>query len=374
MVFSGGRLVIGCGSLFRAGRSCFLGARRGVHPLVELTEDHFAGGSLQDAGDGNVDGLRDHLLGVIHHHHRAVIQVGHSLVVLLAFLEDEDPHGFARQYDRLQRIRQLVDIEHLDAVELGYLIQVEIVGDDLTVVNLGQFDQLHIDFPHVRKVLFDDLHVEVCHFLNALQDVEPAASAVALHGVGRIGHQLQFAQDELRDHQHAVEKAGLGDIGDAPVDDDAGIQDFERLLRRFFAPENTPQRRQVQHVTLLGPDDQAHVGHQQQQANLQKRLRSGLAENQGHEKRAGDSQDRAHRSPDQTLQADLFQPHLEENDDQTQKQAAGGSLRLRRLERTKFEGGKRENENENNANKNQIEHGNTPFRVRTRAIFQSICT
>jgi hypothetical protein len=67
----------------------------------------------------------------------------------------------------------------------------------------------------------------VRHLLDALQNVQPAPAAVALHGIGRIGHQLQFAQHELRNHQHAVEEAGLGDIGDAAVDDHAGVENLE---------------------------------------------------------------------------------------------------------------------------------------------------
>src|SRR5574340_524574 len=69
---------------------------RRVHALIVLAEDHLAGRGLEHAGHGDVDGLRNHLLGVIHHHHGAVIQVGHALVVLLAFLEHEHAHDLAR--------------------------------------------------------------------------------------------------------------------------------------------------------------------------------------------------------------------------------------------------------------------------------------
>jgi hypothetical protein len=47
------------------------------------------------------------------------------------------------------------------------------------------------------------------HLLDALQDVEPAAAAVALQRIGGIGDELQLAQHELRDDQRAVEEAGL---------------------------------------------------------------------------------------------------------------------------------------------------------------------
>src|SRR5690242_4899139 len=56
--------------------------------LVELAENHFAGGGLQNRGDGNVDRFADHLSGIVDHHHGSVVQIGDALVVFLAFLED----------------------------------------------------------------------------------------------------------------------------------------------------------------------------------------------------------------------------------------------------------------------------------------------
>ncbi len=256
-------------------------------PLVELAEDHLPGGGLQHAGHGDVDGLRDHPLGVVHHHHGAVVQVSHALVVFLALLQNEDPHGLAGQHDGLQRVGQLVDVQHFDAVQLGHLVEVEIVGDDLAVVDLGQFDQLHVHFAHVREVVFHDLHGQVRHLLDALQDVQAAAAAVALHRIGRIGHQLQLAQHELRNHQHAVEETGFGDIGDAAVDDHAGVQNLERFLRALLAAEDAAQGRQVEHVALLGAHHQPHVGHPQQEANLQERQAGqGFVHHQGHQEGA----------------------------------------------------------------------------------------
>ena len=85
----------------------------GVHAIVKAAEDHFTGGGLQNAGDRNIDGPRDHLLGVVHHHHGAVVQIGDALVVLFAFFQNKDAHGFAGEYDRLQRVGQLIDVQNL---------------------------------------------------------------------------------------------------------------------------------------------------------------------------------------------------------------------------------------------------------------------
>ena len=48
--------------------------------------------------------------------------------------------------------------------KLRHLIQVEIVGDDLALVDLGQFDQLQINFPNRRKIIFHDLNLEIAAF------------------------------------------------------------------------------------------------------------------------------------------------------------------------------------------------------------------
>src|SRR5439155_15519335 len=109
-------------ALHRLGSARRLG-RRGTAgstelALVEFAEDHLAGGGLQHRGHGNLDSLADGLARVIHHHHGAVVEIRHALVVFLAFFEDENFHQLARQHDGLKRVGQLVDVEHFHALEL----------------------------------------------------------------------------------------------------------------------------------------------------------------------------------------------------------------------------------------------------------------
>src|SRR5712691_6625159 len=173
---------------------CALFTVHRMHPLVETAEDHLSRGSLQDAGHGDVNGLRNHLPRVVHHHHGAVVKIRHALVVFFSFLQDEDAHGLPWEYDRFQGIGQLVDVQYLDAVELGDFIEVEIVGHDFAIVDFGQLDQLHVYFADVREIVFNNLNRQLGYFLDALQHIEATPPAVALHGIGGIGHQLQLAQ------------------------------------------------------------------------------------------------------------------------------------------------------------------------------------
>ena len=93
------------------------------------------------------------------------------------------------------------------------------------------------------KVDVGDHDVDAGHLLDLLQDVEAAAAAVALQRVGRVGDELQFLQHELRDDQRAVEEAGLADVGDAAVDDDAGVEDLVAPLRAGGAEQADEARR-----------------------------------------------------------------------------------------------------------------------------------
>jgi hypothetical protein len=61
------------------------------------------------------------------------------------------------------------------------------------------------------------------HFLDALQDFQAASAALAFQRIGGIGNKLELVQNELRDDYGSVEKLGVGDIGDAAVDDHAGV-------------------------------------------------------------------------------------------------------------------------------------------------------
>src|SRR5215470_11609201 len=193
------------------------------HPLavIVLAEDHSPGGSLQDAGHGDVDGLGDHLARVVHNHHGTVVQVGDALVVLLALLQDEDAHRLAWQDNGLEGVGQFVHVQYRHPLKLGNFVQVEVVGHDLGLVKLGQLDQLHIDDADLRKVFLNDLHLNGAHLLHALQDVEPASAAVALQRVGRVRHHLQLPEHELGHDQDAFYEASFADVRNPAVDDNA---------------------------------------------------------------------------------------------------------------------------------------------------------
>src|SRR5271156_6497166 len=297
--------------------------------LIPLAEDHLAGRGLQDGGDGDVDGLANHFARIIDYDHGSVIEVGDALVKLFAFFQDEYPHDFTGQNDGLERVGQFVDIEHGHALQLRDFVQIEIVGQNLAVINLGEFDQLHIDFADAGKVVFHNLNLHRSRFLQALQNVEAASSAIAFKRVGGIGYELQFAEHKLRNDNESIEESGLGDVGDAAVDNHAGVEDLVTLRARFFAAEDSAEGGEVEQISLVRADRQSYVGHDQHDHDLQEALeRAGgdaIANDEGEEIGADDAQHAAESGAQQAGEAYDAQSPLENYDGRADEQADSNS-------------------------------------------------
>ena len=80
-----------------------------------------------------------------------------------------------------------------------------------------------------------------------------APSPLALHRVGGIGHQLQLAQDELRNQQHSVHEMSLADVGDSAVDNHAGIEHLGHAPGAALAAEQAPEACGLSMSPLLAP-------------------------------------------------------------------------------------------------------------------------
>src|SRR6185295_4419226 len=102
-----------------------------------------------------------------------------------------------------------------DAAQLGDLVQVEVVRDNLALQTAGQLDQLQIDFTHFREVEIRNDRFDARHLLNLLQDVEAASPSVPLERIRGVCDELQFLQDELGDDQRSVDEARFADVRDA---------------------------------------------------------------------------------------------------------------------------------------------------------------
>ena len=159
--------------------------------------------------------------------HRAVFQVADALPRLFARLDDADLDAFARQEHGLERIGDVVEVDDGDVVQLGDLVQVVVVGDELALEVLGQGNELQVDrlAGELGQVAVEDLQVDGRIGPQAVEDVEPAAAAAAAFAVAAVGDRLQFGDHELGHDQLLVEQMGFDHVGDPAVDDHARVED-----------------------------------------------------------------------------------------------------------------------------------------------------
>src|SRR5579862_6087540 len=123
----------------------------------------------------------------------------------------------------------------------------------------------------------------------------------------------------------------VSDIGDASVDDDAGVENLVAFLALLLTAEDAAEGGQVQQVSLIGADDEADVGHEQHDQDLQEALgvalRNAIANDEGEEVSATDSEETSNGGADEPFEAD----HAElpfEDDDCCAEQCAHGRVQV----------------------------------------------
>ena len=211
---------------------------------------------------------------------------------------------------------------------MGHLVEIEIVGDDLSGQRARQLNQLEVHFLDLGKVHVGDHHLDARHLLDLLQDVEAAAAAVALYRVRGVGDQLQFLEHELRNDHGSVDEAGLAQVRDAAVDDHGGVQDLVVTLGTGGAKQRD-QARWLEPLALAAADDSADVGEHQQDKTVhegnplvamidpEQRLADALGQQQAN----GAAQERAEHVGDRGLAQ-----HPLEGDRQQRQAAAQGNV------------------------------------------------
>ena len=195
----------------------------GVHPA----EDHPARAGLEHAGHRQPDRLAQVVGPLLGDDHGAVVEVAHALARLLAPLEQLDDQGLSRQDDRLHRVGQVVEVDHVHALEPRDLVEVVVVGDDLAAEVLGQDHQPLIDLAdpgQLGDLGIVDPDLDPLRLLEPVQDVQASTAAVPPQLVRAVRDPLQLLQDEPGDHQRLVDHPRLRHVGDPPVDHHRGVQ------------------------------------------------------------------------------------------------------------------------------------------------------
>ncbi len=102
---------------------------------------------MQNARDDDIGLFADQPASLLDHDHRAVIEIADALVRLLAFANDVHVQFFARQHDGLDRVGELVDVEHLDAFDLRDAIEIVVVGEELAPSSRARRTSFASTFP-----------------------------------------------------------------------------------------------------------------------------------------------------------------------------------------------------------------------------------
>ena len=201
------------------------------------------------------------------------------------------------------------------------------------------------------EIVVRDFDFQVRHLLDALQHFESAAAALAFQRIGGIGHELQLAQHKLRDQHDAIQKMGLANVRDAAVDDDAGVEHLGHSPRAAFAAEQPAEGREVEHVSLVCANHQADVRHHQKQSDVHERPRTLRdrcpRQDETHQVRAKNAQDRADRRPDQAAQAGALQANLKQKNGNGKRQANAGRHKIGQTEWMKMISGRNACDGEN---------------------------
>lgn len=172
----------------------------------------------------DLDGLADQFLGGADDDHGAVIEITDALALVFAFAGDTDVEHVAGEDGGFQRSGKGVQVDERNGLELGHFAEVEVVRVKLRVEDACELEELGIDF-----LFLGEIHVMHAHFAarvlaDAVQHVEAASAARPADGVLRIGNELQLAKNELRHHNDAFDEAAFNEIGDAAIDNHAGIE------------------------------------------------------------------------------------------------------------------------------------------------------
>jgi hypothetical protein len=110
--------------------------------------------------------------------HRAVVQIADPWPISSPGLTIRTA-ALARQEHRLERVGDVVEVDHLHVVQPGDLVQVVVARDDLAFQVLGQQHEFHIDrlAGHLGQFAVVDLQIDAIVVSQAIENIQPAAAA-----------------------------------------------------------------------------------------------------------------------------------------------------------------------------------------------------
>ena len=206
------------------------GVRRSGRPQCE---DHPAGDGLEDARDRHVELALEVAAAALDDDHRAVVEERDALAGLLALLDDLDPERFAGQERRLDRVRELVEVDDPDALELGDPVEVVVGGQDGARRGAGRgrraWRRPSTSPARPRRSARGRRDGPSGGRTGRRARAVRGSCATGSRVVGDV---LELAEHEAGHDQRAAEEARGDDVDDAAVDDGAGVDVGRRAADR----------------------------------------------------------------------------------------------------------------------------------------------
>jgi len=117
---------------------------------------------------------------------------------------------------------------------------------DLALVDLRQFDQLQIDLADRWEVIFTSGSTAWPFSAGAAERPARGAPGYALANRPNRLPVAIHANTNCGVHDDAIQKPGFGNVGDAAVDDDTGVENLVALLPCFSPPKIPPRAARFQ--------------------------------------------------------------------------------------------------------------------------------
>ena len=141
------------------------------------------------------------MTSVFYDNHSAIIKISNSLSLLLAFLNQKDIHFLTCNNYRFNGIRQFIDIQYLNSLDTGNLVQVIIISNDVSISLSCQTYQLSIHTFQIIIIIIYNQNTILVAYLQIMHQIQTTTPFGTLHVVRRIRQLLQLLQHKIR-HNH----------------------------------------------------------------------------------------------------------------------------------------------------------------------------
>src|SRR5262249_21226958 len=188
---------------------------------INPTKDHSTCARLKDTGDCQFERFAKVIGSLLGNYHGSVVEVTDALTLLFTALEQFDREALARKDDGLHGVCEIVEVDDLDPLQPSNFIEVIVIGNDLPPEVFRQNNQPLVDFTDTlefRDFGIMDPNLNSGRFLQSIEDVKPAPSAVSAKLVRAVRDTLELLEHESRNDELLVDHPGFGHIGDAAVD------------------------------------------------------------------------------------------------------------------------------------------------------------